>query len=166
MEEQGTYFEDDNGKIEKIVSVRVDYLSKLADKKYDLASETIVKFIRNRNWIYTTKDDNKPEIYIYKDGIYVPEGKSEIEEQLRKELGPNFNHWIVKQVLDKIRADTYIEPQEFFKEGDPFEIPVLNGAKNTILRNNPIIFIENLAYDYPNLFNINAINIINENVGI
>lgn len=130
MEEQKTYFEDENGKIEKIVSVRVDYLSKLADKKYDLASETLVKFIRNRNWIYTTKDDNKPEIYIYKDGIYVPEGKSEIEEQLRKELGANFNNWIVKQVLDKIKADTYIEPQEFFKEGEPFEIPVLNGLLN------------------------------------
>jgi len=59
-------------------------------KEFGQASELLVEEIENRNYIYTTKVDKAAEVYIYKDGIYMPEGEFEIKEQLRIILKENF----------------------------------------------------------------------------
>ena len=126
-EEDKKYIEDEDGKIEQIKSIKEQYLELIIKKKYSQASEILVNQIMFRNHIYTTKDDNKPEIYIYKDGIYVPEGISEIKEQLRLMIGDCYNSWIANQVIDKIKADTFIEPSQFFNNDEKFKIAVKNG---------------------------------------
>ena len=105
-------------------------LSLFHKKMFGEATEILVKIIEGNNHIYTTKVDKASEMYIYKDGIYIPEGESEIRVQLRNIMMDNYSEWLANQVLSKIRADTGIEFEEFFKEGEPYEIPVQNGILN------------------------------------
>jgi len=98
---------------------------------------TIIIFTRCRyilfkhnNYIYTTKDDVKPEIWIYNGGIYIPQGKSEIEKQVRGLLGQSFTISLSNAILHKIKADTQIEMDEFFKSNYIDEVPVENGILN------------------------------------
>lgn len=81
----------------------------------------------------------------------------------------NYNgiSYIVKDKIKTTTLDCYnfndVSMIKIDVEGH--ETHVLNGAKNTILRCNPIIFIENLAYDYPHLFNINQYDEFFNSVG-
>jgi putative DNA primase/helicase len=98
--------------------------------KWGTASEMLVDFILEKMWIYTTKDDIKSEVWIYKDGIYVPQGKSEIKEFLRELLGNYYSIFIYNMVMAKIEPDTFIDTDKFFKSNYAGEIPVLNGILN------------------------------------
>jgi putative DNA primase/helicase len=80
--------------------------------------------------IYTTKDDVKNEMWVYKDGIYLPQGRSEVKELLRVILGNAYNAYITNLVLNKIEADTFIEQNDFFNNHYIDEVPVLNGILN------------------------------------
>jgi len=107
------------------------YLELKKDKKFSEASEMIVKYILNKYKIYTTKVDEKPEVYIYNEGIYIKNGRSCIQETMRKELLNNFyNKWDYNQVIVKIEADTFIDYDTFFKTNYKDEIPVQNGILN------------------------------------
>jgi len=130
----------------------------LLERKRDDATEYIVKFIEDNNYIYTTKDDIKSEMWIYKDGIYKPEGKSEIKEQIRKILGKTYNSQIYNRIIEKIEADTYIEHNDFFQTNYLNEVPVNNGILNIFTRelkpfNPKKIFFNKLPIEY----DINAI---------
>jgi len=122
-----TYMEDEDGKVEEVKNAKGRFLELWFDKKYQQATEVLVDCILYHNRIYTVRSDDKPEMYIYSEGIYIPEGKTKIEESLREVLGEQYNSTIIKSVIDKIRADTYIDAKEFFKDGDVFKIPVMNG---------------------------------------
>lgn len=98
--------------------------------KWGKASELLVNFILERMWIYTTKDDVRSEVWVYKDGIYVPQGKSEIKEILRKILGSYYSTFIYNLVIAKIEPDTFIDIDSFFKTKYDEEIPLLNGIFN------------------------------------
>lgn len=102
-------------------------LSLLHRKEFGEATELLVDEIEKNNYIYTTKTDKMPEIYIYNEGIYCDNGKTEIEEQLRNIMEENYSEWIANQVLSKIKADTGIAPELFFKENDRYEVPLRNG---------------------------------------
>jgi len=112
------------------ISIREQVLSLMHRKEFGQASELLVEEIENRNYIYTTKVDKAAEVYIYKDGIYMPEGEFEIKEQLRVILKENFNEWMAGQVMSKIKMDTGISADEFFKEDNFYEVPVQNGILN------------------------------------
>ena len=105
-------------------------LSLLHRKEFGDASELLVDQIEKDNYIYTTKVDKASEVYIYKDGIYLPEGEFEIKEQLRKILRETYSEWIAGQVMAKIKMDTGISSDEFFKEDNLYEVPVMNGILN------------------------------------
>lgn len=102
----------------------------LLSKKKDAATELIVKKILAENYIYTTKDDEKSEIWIYKDGIYIPQGRSEIKEICRKILLEAYNVVFANQVIAKIETDTFIEKEKFFNIQYRDEVPVQNGILN------------------------------------
>jgi len=112
--------------------VREQYLLHLSgrEKDWSNASEILAKFILKKMHIYTTKDDTKSEMWIYKEGIYVPQGKSEVREMLRKILEEHYSTFIANMVLSKIETDTSIEADKFFVISYPGEVPVANGILN------------------------------------
>jgi hypothetical protein len=104
------------------------------EKKISKATEILVEYIKKYNHIYTTKDDIKSEMWIYKNGIYLPQGRSEIKEVMRDILDEWYNVYYYNQVIAKIEADTYIDAEKFFKTNYPNEIPVQNGILNIFTR--------------------------------
>lgn len=110
--------------------LRYDILMAIKDKKWSEVSEMMATYIEESLHIYTTKCDNKSEMWVYKDGIYTPNGRSEIKELLRRVLGDIFSNFHYNAALAKIEADTFIEPDDFFKIRYMEEIPVLNGILN------------------------------------
>jgi len=94
------------------------------------ATEELVKNIKQRNKLYTTRDDDKSEIWIYKDGIYEPQGKTHIKEYSRGILGKGYKPYLASQIIAKIEADTYIDQEEFFNNILKDEICVNNGILN------------------------------------
>lgn len=100
----------------------------------DKATEIIVNEIENNNHIFTTRDDIKSEMWIYIDGIYVPQGKSFVKEFSRKILGEAFSTHLSNTIISKIETDTFIEHDEFFNTNYLDEIPLLNGILNVRTR--------------------------------
>ena len=110
--------------------LRMNIISLLAQKKRREATEKIVDYIKENNYIYTIKDDIKSEVWIYNDGIYKPNGKSHIAEQCRKILQENFTTHLLNEITSKIEADTYIDSEKFFQINYVDEIPMQNGILN------------------------------------
>ena len=71
--------------------------------------------LKNKEIIFTTRDDIKSECWIYKEGIYIPQAKTYITEITRTILNNKFTPHLLNEVILKIEADTYIEQDEFFK---------------------------------------------------
>lgn len=115
---------------EEEVELRDSVYQSLLMNKKDIASESIVHYIENHNFIYTTKEDKNNEVWFYKDGIYKPQGESEIKEYVRKILGERYTTNFANLVLDKIKNDTQIEQREFFNQNYLDEVPVQNGILN------------------------------------
>ena len=110
--------------------LRNQVYSLLIQKKRSEATELIVKEFTKKNIIKVTRDDNKPEFYIYKKGIYIPEGKTFIEEYCRQILKEAHNTQLVNDVISKIQADYKVDFDEFLNTNYKYEIPVQNGILN------------------------------------
>jgi P4 family phage/plasmid primase-like protien len=115
---------------EDLTNFQKDILILLVAKEREKATEKIVMKIESENHIFTTRDDNKSEMWIYKNGIYVPEGKTYVKEYCRKLFDFAFTTNLVNNVIAKIEADTYIDSKFFFSHNYINEIPVLNGILN------------------------------------
>jgi len=102
----------------------------LAKNERDKATEAIVKNIKSKNHIYSTKDDIKSEMWIYKEGVYIPQGKSFIKEYCRKILGETFTTTLCNLIIAKVEADTFIDHDIFFNTNYIEEIPLENGVLN------------------------------------
>jgi len=114
----------------RLYMLKMEVISLLAQKKRREATEEIVKYIEGREYIYTTKEDLKSEMWIYQDGVYKPNGKSNIIEQCRRILNEHFTLQLANEIISKIEADTFIETEELFKNNYIEEIPVINGILN------------------------------------
>jgi putative DNA primase/helicase len=110
------------------------FLDYIKEKKVSSATELIVNYIINNNYIFTTKDDNKSEIWMYENGIYAPNGRCYIKEIMSDILGKWFNSYYFNQVINKIEPRTYINPNDFFNNNYIYEIPVKNGILNILTR--------------------------------
>lgn len=104
------------------------------EKKWNEATELLTNFIKDRYYIYTTKNDQKTEMWIYKNGIYTPNGKSEVKEILRSLLLSLYNAFIYNLVINKLEPDTFIDEDEFFKHNYISEVPIKEGILNIITR--------------------------------
>lgn len=107
-----------------------DIYTLMLKRKRQEATELIVNEIENTNHIYTTRDDIRSEMWIYKEGIYVPQGKSFVKEFCRNVLGHAFTPQFCNEVIAKIEADTFIEQDKFFTQEHLYEVPVKNGILN------------------------------------
>jgi P4 family phage/plasmid primase-like protien len=94
------------------------------------ATELMVKHITKDNYIYTTRDDIKAEMWIYSEGIYLPQGRTFIKEKCRRVLGSAHTNQFTNDVISKIEADTFISQDNFFKNNYILEVPVSNGVLN------------------------------------
>jgi len=111
-------------------ALQMGIISLLAKKERRNATEALVEYIEKKDYLYTIKDDIKSEVWIYSDGVYKPNGKSTIIECCREILKENFTINFANEVISKVEADTFIEPEDFFKNNYTDEIPVLNGILN------------------------------------
>jgi putative DNA primase/helicase len=98
-------------------------------KKYE-ATELIVQYIISKEIIYTTRDDKINEFWIYKDGIYVPNGATYILEYCRELLSKAYTSQLYKIVIEKVKVETFIQQEELFYIRDPYIIAVENGVLN------------------------------------
>ena len=128
--------EDITKEDKEILELRMKYVALISGRERDWAkaSELLVGEIEREKFIYTTRSDEKPEMWIYDDGVYLPEGKSKVREELRKILGEWYNIYIANLVLAKIEGDTSIEANEFFRNKYVDEIPIKNGILNIFTR--------------------------------
>jgi putative DNA primase/helicase len=94
------------------------------------AEELLTTFVKSKFNIKTLQQDEKLEMWGFKEGIYIPTGQSLIKEELRKILGRAFNQQLVNKVILKVSADTYISSKDFFQNQHPFILPVKNGLLN------------------------------------
>ena len=117
-----------------IFEVKEKYFDLIRDKKWNDATELLRDYILNLLKIYTTKDDAKSEMWVYNEGVYIPQGQSEVKIKLRELLGKWYSKWIFGKVIEKIEVDTFIEQDEFFKTNYVNEIPVQNGILNIITK--------------------------------
>lgn len=138
LEESKRRFQENQKESEeyKQKEIRREFLELISgkDKKWDSATELLTNYIREKGKFYTTKDDIKSEVWVYKEGIYIPHGRSEIKKLLRNLLKQFYSMYIVNLVVAKIEVDTYINPDEFFKNNYPDEIPLKNGLLNLFTR--------------------------------
>jgi len=102
----------------------------LMKREKDEATEMIVKEIERNYYIHTIRDDEFTEMWIYNDGIYVPNGRSYIKEICRMVLCKGFSTQFATAVIDKIAVDTYIDGKKFLNNTNINEIAVLNGILN------------------------------------
>lgn len=109
-----------------------EILQLLLLKQRPEATERIVIYLKTKYIFKTTRVDDKNEVWLYKDGIYIPEGKTYIQEETRKILMDVYTTNIVNLIISKIEADTFIDQEKFFNEQNnyPEQIPVLNGILN------------------------------------
>jgi len=107
------------------VNIQLD----LNDKKKSRRETTdrIAKLITTILHVRTIRSDSRPEIWIYKEGIYVPDGETYVRELLRLILVENFNSSVTVEVIDKIMVDSYIDSKEFF-DAEPVKTICLNNG--------------------------------------
>lgn len=94
------------------------------------STEQVVNLILTNQFIYTTRDDKKPEIYIYHDGIYVPHGTTYIEEICRQVYIEYYNNSLVRLVTDKVMSETYVDSKDFFMNTPSHELVCNNCVLN------------------------------------
>ena len=101
--------------------------------KHDISSATeiLCQEILKKEHIHTTRDDEKSEVWIYQEGIYIPNGRTYIKEFCRLVLEESYSSYIANLVISKIEADTYIDAKEFFKESPVDEKPEIENTPKT-----------------------------------
>ena len=127
--------------------IRYQYLDLISgkEKKWAEATELLVNYIYQKLKIYTTRDDLKSEMWVYDEGVYIPQGKSKVKEILRNLLCQSYSAFVFNQVIAKIEPDTFIDINDFFNINYKHEVPVENGLLNILtLQLNP--FDENKIF--------------------
>lgn len=121
---------EQNQKREWMKDLRNECWGLILERKEDHCSERLVEAIEYKNKIYTTRDDIKPEVWIYNNGIYEPNGEAVIKEFVREILLHVCTPQRVNKVIFKIMSDTMINTNEFFSTMYLDEICVENGILN------------------------------------
>lgn len=132
-EEKQKYFEKQKSQMKhEGKKVKLEYLELISGKNKDWgrATELLVEYIKSKKTMYTTKDDDKSEMWTYNEGIYLPQGKSEAKELLREVLEDCYSGFVYNQVINKIEPDTYIDMDHFFKINYKDELLLKNGILN------------------------------------
>lgn len=107
-----------------------EIISKDCDKQK--VNEMIVQYIKSKHNFKTltnSTDDNKKDIFYYRDGIYVDGGQYLIETVTRNILDKAFTPQFATIVIKKIAVDTYVT-EDFLNFSNINEVAVNNGILN------------------------------------
>lgn len=123
---------------------REDYsdIKTLRDKVYksilegdkNTASEFLTKYFESKNKIYSIRNDEKREIWVYDNGVFKPNGISKIKEFIRDIVIIKYSTHFSNQVVEKVEVDNFIDAAEFFNSETKNEICVLNGVLNVLTK--------------------------------
>lgn len=118
----------------KFNQLKADVYQDILSRQKDSATERICSYIKKHHHIKTTMTDHGEEIWFYKDGIYEPNGSTLIQATARRILEKGYTTNFKNEILNKIKADTFIKPEEFFDQqnNNPYLLPVQNGILNLI----------------------------------
>jgi P4 family phage/plasmid primase-like protien len=83
-------------------------------KKRAQAIELVALEFQKHNKIYAIRNDEKNEMWIYYDGIYLQNGKTYIEEYCKEAFGISYTTNISNSVAKLIQIDNYINQDKFF----------------------------------------------------
>ena len=111
-------------------TLNASLMQMLAMKKKTEATEVLAQFILAKEHIFTTRNDEKAEMWIYKDGIYKPEAATYIKEECRNTLKSLYTTGLTHDVLSKIEVETYINQENLFITENPYLIACENGIIN------------------------------------
>jgi|AntAceMinimDraft_18_1070375.scaffolds.fasta_scaffold13501_6 putative DNA primase/helicase len=119
-------------KEENINILQNEIITNLLNKENYKATESIADYIKHNYILKSMRDDVNSEIWIYEEGIYLPNGKSYIREICRQLLQDRVSTYFCNQVISKIEIDTFIDQNEFFNYQNEFPhlLPVKNGILN------------------------------------
>lgn len=142
----------------------VEVLIHLLKKNREQGSEAIVEEFMFVNRVYTIRDDLNPEMYIYRNGIYIPNGKTYLEEFVRKRLGEAYTTHLFNLIYEKVKIDTYIERKDFIDNQPKDKICLQTGIYNLKTKKlepftedlfffNKLPIIYNPCQDCPNIKN-------------
>jgi putative DNA primase/helicase len=110
--------------------VASDVLRCIAKGLTQEASEIVTSFFEKNRKIFTLRSDVTTEMWIYSEGVFIPEGQTAIKEFCREILGEAYTTHFANEVIAKIETDTYISAEDFFKEENTDEICIANGILN------------------------------------
>ena len=148
--------------------IKDSVITNLALKRGSEATEIITEYLKHNYKIYTTRDDEKSEMWIYSDGIYIPQGKTYIKELCRIILGKLISSELINKILLKIETATYIEQEKFFTNQNIELIALKNGILNIRTKelspfDSKLIFFNKLPVTYdPTRTNKNIITFFND----
>lgn len=91
--------------------------------------EKMAREFKKTYHVYTIRHDSSPEMFIYKGGVYKPNGESYIHEYVRNIITTMYTNAIADKVIEKVIVDTYIDETTFY-EDTPLNLIPFN---NTIL---------------------------------
>jgi len=96
-------------------------------ERYDWASEVIAQGFQKQYDAKTLFSDQDRKLYYYNNGYYKESGESKIYEYTRQALEDSYTNRLANRVVDKVRADTFVEQKEFF-DVEPGRLCVKNGV--------------------------------------
>ena len=110
--------------------ISVLLLEHLAKKERDFVISSLAKLFIHKYNVKTLRDE-KTELWVYKDGVYVPYGETYVNEFCSQYLGIAKTPQLANLVIDSIRDKTFVDFQDFFKYDATHEyIALQNGLFN------------------------------------
>ncbi len=87
---------------------------------------TIANALRERYSFATMRDTG--QLYIYRDGVYVPNGEAFVQEEAKNQLGTDFTTHKVNEIINWVKYSTFVHRDSFDRNHNI--INVLNGLLN------------------------------------
>jgi len=79
------------------------------------------------NYIYTIRSDKESEMWIYSDGIYIPEAKTHIRQFVKEVCSAGYTYHLAAETIAHIEALTYVNKDDFFNQEQIKKVCLLNG---------------------------------------
>ena len=91
------------------------------------ATEWVSKYLLHRQHFYTLRDSTE-QLWKYEEGVYIPHAETYVKAFCASVFEQAYTDRLAKEVIDKIKARTYIDPNEFFLSEPKYRICVANGV--------------------------------------